>query len=209
MEATTWYTGEEAVTNGFCDELMFGEVNANVENGEKIIVNSVSMDMTKLVNIPTQLLNTSCFSNTPQNKTNLGNTQNKEAEPMPELNSGNTKITTEDELKAAYPELIKNITDGATATERKRIQDIEGVTIAGFETIVQDAKFTNPVAAAALSMSIIAKMKEQGATYIDNRDADVKASGMEHVGNENQETVAKTKENPYDAAIDKFYPLTT
>lgn len=199
MEESTWYTGEEAVENGFCDELMFEEVETQVENAFKIIVNSVSVDISKLKNIPVSLLNSRTahngggFSNTPQNK-NI-----KEGEDM--------EIKTVDELKKAYPELTNQITQEAQAAERKRIQDIESVMIDGFETIVNEAKFDKPIAAADVAMKIIAEQKKQGANYIAGRENDVGASGMKGVGAEGHEGgEGKTGKNPFDEAIDKVLP---
>ena len=56
-------------------------------------------------------------------------------------------IKTVADLKAAFPDLTKQIEEAATDAERKRIQDIEDVAIAGYETIVADAKFKTPIAA--------------------------------------------------------------
>lgn len=199
MEAATWYDGETAVESGFCDELMFEEVQTEVENAAKIIVNSVSMDISAFRNIPTSLLNSrptggGCFSNT-----STPNNQKEELQTM--------EIKTVDELKAAYPAFAKQIADDATAAERKRIQDIEGVAMNGFEEIVQDAKFTTPVAASDVTMQIVAKMKAQGQQYVTDRTADVGESGISGVGNQNSGAAGGGEQvNPYDAAIDKVLP---
>lgn len=202
MEAATWYDGETAVENGFCDELMFEEVQTEVENAAKIIVNSVSMDISGFRNIPASLLNSrpttgggGCFSNiqTPNN-------QKEESQTM--------EIKTVDELKAAYPAFAKQIADDAAAAERKRIKDIEEAALPGFEDIVQNAKFESPVAAADVSMQIIAKMKAQGQQYLNDRGTDVENSGISGVGNEDRGAAGGEQVNPYDAAIDKLFPKT-
>lgn len=202
MEAATWYDGETAVANGFCDELMFEEVQTEVENAAKIIVNSVSMDISGFRNIPASLLNSrpttgggGCFSNiqTPNN-------QKEELQAM--------EIKTVDELKAAYPAFAKQIADDAAAAERKRIKDIEETALPGFDDIVQDAKFENPVAAADVSMRIVAKMKAQGQQYLNDRGTDVENSGISGVGNEDRGGAGGEQVNPYDAAIDKLFPKT-
>ena len=65
------------------------------------------------------------------------------------------EIKTVDELKAAYPDFTKAIADVAAAAaqdaERKRIQDIEGVAIAGYEDIIKAAKFDKPTSTARKS----------------------------------------------------------
>ena len=79
---------------------------------------------------------------------------------------GIEKITTVDGLKAAFPDLTRQIEDAATTAERKRIQDIEDVALAGYESIVNDAKFNNPIAAGDVAKAIVAAQKKQGGTYI-------------------------------------------
>ncbi len=75
---------------------------------------------------------------------------------------GIEKITTVDGLKAAFPDLTRQIEDAATTAERKRIQDIEDVALAGYESIVNDAKFNNPIAAGDVAKAIVAAQKKQG-----------------------------------------------
>ena len=55
MSEEKWWTGDEAVTNGFCDELMFEEIQTETTNAHKIIVNSVEMDLSTLKNVPQAL----------------------------------------------------------------------------------------------------------------------------------------------------------
>ena len=202
MAAETWYTGEEAVDNGFCDELMFEEVQTEVENATKIIVNSVSMDLSRFPHFPDRLMNSrpsgggGGFSNT------------KQAEPNNQKEENTVEIKTVDELKAAFPDLVKQIEDSAAEGERKRIQDIESVAMDGFDDLVRAAKFEKPLAAADVAMQIVAKQKEQGKNFLASCEADVTASGMNGVGSENTEGAGDGKENPYDAAIDRLYPAT-
>ena len=47
MAAETWYTGEEAVNAGFCDEILFGENDSN----------AVITDFSRYRNMPKSLLN--------------------------------------------------------------------------------------------------------------------------------------------------------
>ena len=46
-------------------------------------------------------------------------------------------IKTVDDLKAAFPDLTKQIEEAATAAERQRIRDIEEVALPGFENVVR------------------------------------------------------------------------
>lgn len=126
MSNETWWTGDIAVENGFCDELMFEDSTTVVENSSKIVVNSVPIDVSMFKSIPTQLLNS------PHNQ-NPGSLVNSATEPInkpkekeePEMAAPENKITTVDALKAAYPDLVATIQNEAAATERARIKGIE------------------------------------------------------------------------------------
>ena len=106
---------------------------------------------------------------------------------------GIEKITTVDGLKAAFPDLTRQIEDAATTAERKRIQDIEDVALAGYESIVNDAKFNNPIAAGDVAKAIVAAQKS-GA-------GDVGAGAHEGAGDDGGD-------NDIDNAIDKLFPVT-
>lgn len=120
------------------------------------------------------------------------------------------EIKTVDELKAAYPELTAQIENAAIAAERKRIKDIESVSLAGYEKITNAAKFENPISSGELAMQIIAEQKKQHADYTANVEADVVDSGVNGVAPENHEAANNagddSKENPYMKAINKILP---
>lgn len=200
MAAETWYTGTEAVENGFCDELMFEDVQTQVENGAKVLVNSVSMDISRFQHFPQRLVDR--LQRQEGGLFHSGQSQKKEEKVM-ELD-----MKTVGDLKAAFPDLIKQIEDSAAESERKRIQDIEGVAMEGFDDLVRAAKFEKPVAAADVAMQIIAKQKEQARKFLNDREADVQGSKMKEVGRESTEGVGTGRENPFDKAVDQLYPKT-
>ena len=116
------------------------------------------------------------------------------------------EIKNVEELKAAYPEFTAHIAEQATATERKRIQDIEGVSLPGFEGVIDKAKFEAPATAAEVAMNIIAEQKKQGTAYLAAATEDAKNSGVNEVVASGHEGGTKTETNPYDAAIDNVFP---
>ena len=206
MSNETWWTGETAVENGFCDELMFEEASTVVENSSKIVVNSIPLDVSCYKTLPKQLLNS------PHNPGNLINnsatvTQNQRPAQKEETSmaaENNTTITTVEALKTAYPDLVATIRNEAIAEERARIKAIEDGALDGFEDIVSDAKFENPISAEAMALKIIAEQKKQGGAYLANRNADAESSGANGVQGAAGETGAD-KVNPFDAAIDKLF----
>ena len=205
MSNETWWTGDTAVENGFCDELMFEEANTVVENSSKIVVNSVPLDVSNYKTLPKQLLNS------PHNPGNLINsataTQKPKTAPKEEKQmaaESNTPITTVDALKTAYPDLVATIQNDAIAGERARIKAIEDGALDGFEAIVSDAKFENPISAEAMALKIIAEQKKAGGAYLENRNADANNSGANGVQGAAGEK-GSDKADPYNAAIDKLF----
>lgn len=199
MSVETWWTGEDAVSNGFCDEIMFDDVSTAVENSSHVVVNSVSLDVSSYKTLPRSLFNSpknpGCFTNTSAAKT-----QKKEEQNM----ATNESITTVEALTAEYPDLVAKIVSNAKEEERARIKDIKETAINGFEDIVEDAMFEHPVSAAEVALKIVNEQKKQGGTYLANRDADVTDSNTGNVGAAAKQTGQET-ENPYDAAIDKLF----
>ena len=199
MSVETWWTGEDAVSNGFCDEIMFDDVSTAVENSSHVVVNSVSLDVSSYKTRPRSLFNSpknpGCFTNTSAAKT-----QKKEEQNM----ATNESITTVEALTAEYPDLVAKIVSNAKEEERARIKDIKETAINGFEDIVEDAMFEHPVSAAEVALKIVNEQKKQGGTYLANRDADVTDSNAGNVGAAAKQTGQET-ENPYDAAIDKLF----
>jgi ATP-dependent protease ClpP protease subunit len=207
MAAETWYDGKQAVEAGFCDKLMFEDAETTVENGAKIVVNSVSLDLNRYPNMTISLLNR-LTARTPGGFSNTitQNTPKRSEESM----DGIKDIKTVDGLKAAFPDLTKQIEDAAVDAERKRIQDIEDVALAGFETIVNDAKFKNPISAGDVAKAIVAEQKKQGGKYIQDRDDDAVKSGADKVGAGGQREGMGGDDgaDDVDAAIDKLFPET-
>lgn len=200
MDNETWYDGKEAVNSGFCDNIMFEDIDTEIENKEKIIVNSVVINVSDYKNMPKKLLNSGpkevknvCFSNKiPEN-------QKEEQKQM--------EIKTVEDLKTAYPDLAKQVADEAANAERKRIQDIESGAIDGFENLVEDAKFSNPISASEVALKILNQMKKQGEQYLNNCKNDIEDSGINEVHNVNTETGAKGEKNPYMKVINKVLPI--
>ncbi|MCL1903996.1 MAG: Clp protease ClpP [Oscillospiraceae bacterium] len=188
MTAETWYTGQEAVNAGFCDEVLFGKE-----------IKMIAADMSILArykNAPKALLNK--FTPPVEDKPPPVSGTNQIQKGDESMEGQVDAIKTVEELKAAYPDLTKQIEDSAakvsTEAERKRIQDIEGVAIAGFEEVVQKAKFgEEPVAAADVAMAIIAAQKQQAAAYLANVEKDIASSGMSGVAPEGHEGGGSSK----------------
>lgn len=201
MDKETWLDGGQAVENGFCTGLMFEDVQTEVENESRIVVNSVPFDLTEFANIPKSLLNR-FISPAQSDFTNKADTQKPKQGGVVEMD-----IKTVDQLEKAYPELTAEIKNAAAAAERERIKDIESVAVNGFEDIVTAAKFDNPISSGEVAIQIIAKQKEQGKKAIADIDSDVQSSGVNDVVPSTSNSDNNDAENPYMAAIDKMLPV--
>ena len=152
MDATSWWTGEEAKTNGFVDELVDDGEKTVVENrGGLLFVNSVNMNL-PFDKAPKFVQNSvaaapaaSGFVNTQTPAEQPGNKSHKE-----DTNMAN-EIKTVDELRGAYPALVDQIEQAAalraTNAERQRIRDIEEMALPGSEQITNEAKYDKPMSA--------------------------------------------------------------
>ena len=197
MSEEKWWTGDEAVTNGFCDELMFEEASTVVENSSKIVVNSTPIDISAFKTVPKMLLNSPHNPGGLINISAAAKNKPKEEKEMAAVEN----IGTVDALKAAYPDLVATIQNEAAAAERNRIKAIEDMAGGNYADIVSDAKFDNPCTAEQVAMKIIAEQNKQGGQYIQNRNADADNSGVNGVAGAASENGADGK-NQFDAAID-------
>jgi len=199
MSEEKWWTGDKAVENGFCDELMFEESKTVVENANRIIVNSVPIDITGFQTLPKTLLNSPHNPGGSTNgETNKDKPQKKEEKGM---EPNNSTINTTDALTATYPDLVTAIENAAATAERDRIKGIKDMALDGFEDIVEDAMFKNPISAEAVAVKIINEQKKLGGTYLADREMDVKAGAVNGVGTSASER-GTGKESPYDKIID-------
>ena len=117
-------------------------------------------------------------------------------------------INTVESLRTTYPDLVNQIEQEACTKERQRIQDIEDVALPGYQELINDAKFHNPIAAADVAMQIIATQKKQGGQFLVGRDVDVQNSGMNSVGDEAKDGIKDAEPDEIMAAIDKVLPET-
>lgn len=200
MAAETWYDGAKAVEAGFCDKLMFADVDAQTENAasRKMMVNAVSMDLSSYHHIPAELL---------EHRQII---QNRKESVSMEEQQKNQEIQTLEEWQARYPEWVREIENRAAQKERDRIQEIDDVALPGFEDLVKRAKYQDHIDAGVLARKILAQQKKAGAVWLNQREQDVEDSGvkevppsnMEHPGEWKGETAEETE---IKNAIDKIF----
>lgn len=210
MSNETWWTGEDAIKNGFCDELMLEDADIEARGDSVLVVNGLEFDISKFKNFGD--IRDKIVFNNPKNPGCFTDsaiiTKNKEIQSMGE---NNETINTVDALKNAYPDLVAQIenaaAEAATKAERERIKAVHDLSLDGYEDIAQDAMFDNPLAAEQVAIKIIAKQKEQGNQYLADRKADAATDHVNEVGAGTQtQTGTKDGANEYEAAIDALFP---
>ena len=192
MDREEWMTGQEAVENGFVDELTGSEepVKLSVSaDGKVIMSNGIMMPLGGLRNIPRDVPIMEDATDPLRGAAAINRSK-----------TGGSRIMDKEELKQKYPELVQQIEneardkaqDGgkedkirneAVEKERKRLQEIGEIEsqIADKE-LVNEAKFgERPMTAQELAFEAMKLQKNAGKAFLDNLDADAAGSGVDEV----------------------------
>lgn len=187
----TWFVGQEAVDNGFADEVLDGESSLSLVasagsqymcGGNHAVkadffIPQRIKDKLKQVIEQNEVHTDDSVNNADESVENsvVNKIENQKGEnPMDE-------IKTVAELEKAYPELcaeIKNSamngkTDEVVAAERKRIKDIESISFRiADKSLVEKAKYDGGMTAADLLMQDALAEKERKAKIVDGLDKD-------------------------------------
>ena len=196
MSKDTYMTGQEAVDAGWADEVISDEgaepVNMKLTpDKSRVMVNGHSVAAClfgKLPdNIPTMTVEEYAALSTPASGDEPHNNSGKPAPQAPNNThhdgGKNMEIKTIEELRNAFPDLVKQIeaaarAEGVTA-ERNRIQEIESIqAVVGDAQMVQDAKFgEKPMNAKDMLFAAAQKMSAVGNQMLGMLNGDAAASG--------------------------------
>lgn len=169
MDAETWMTAQQALENGFIDAIMFeNEQGAAASTDSPHLVNGV-LPQEVIDKVRNELLkdrSIATFNNVPAPQTVPTKTQNKGAEKVMNLET----------LQNEHPELFKEVknlgfTEGVKA-ENERMQAIDDMALPGNESMVQAAKYKEPVTAEQLAVKMIKAQKEAGQNHLKNAQMD-------------------------------------
>lgn len=183
MVKTTWMSAQEAVENGFADEVVdSGTVTMSLNQSKSLLtVNGITMNARGLFELP---------DNIPVEKAAAGT----KPDGINAQNKGGEKMTVE-ELKKDYPDLVdqirteavqtaqKNAVKEAVDAEVKRLKEIDE--IAGKiqdQKLVQDAKYgENRMSAGDLALAALKAQADAGSAYLQAMNKDVESSGANEV----------------------------
>lgn len=184
MDATTWFTAQDAVDNGFADE---------VEGSTPVTSNMTG----KVLNIAGMAFNLESFGNMPVNLVH--------AVELPITKNEGEEVLNKEELKTKHPELYNEIMAMGANQERGRIKALDEVQIGGFEDLVNKAKYENGATAEQVAMQIVIAQKSQGSNYLENRQKDVTDSKVNEVPSASApEVEAKAEEKEVEGVLGRL-----
>lgn len=188
MDATTWYTAQDALKDGFADEV------------EGITPVNSSM-VGNVLNIAGMAFNLGSFDSMPINIAIV-------PEAVPEIPTNKTKeenILNLTELKAKYPDLYNEIIAMGVTQERNRHKALDEVQIGGFENIVNAARYESGATAEQVAVQIIAAQKKQGSDHLQNLQTDAETSNVNKVpGAATPETEAAAEEKEVEGVLSRL-----
>jgi ATP-dependent protease ClpP protease subunit len=179
-----WMTGQEAVTEGFADEVIEGEVKTEVtEDNKTVISNGICFPAEAFYSLPRNLA-----VHRDHAENGIMPDQNKQKQ------EGGEVLMTKSELMEKYPSLwneisseakeeMKAAVDEAVKAERTRIQNIDEIAgQVGDEAMVREAKFgETTMDASKLALAALKKQSQLGSDFLRNMKEDAKSSKAEEV----------------------------
>ena len=166
MDKETWLTAKEAVKAGFCDKLLEG-----VQAAACVTEEQMAAMQTLYQHAPEMAVEqpepTPTVSNTDEVSTAAPVTENNK-NPKEEPNM-DLKSATMEQLRQENPDLLNE----AIMAERQRVQDIDDLTLPGYEQMAAEAK-RNGTSAMEFQKSIVKAQREKGGAYMAARQQETK-----------------------------------
>lgn len=176
MDAETWFTAEEAVSYGFADELLKAEGREDAPIAA-CVTRKVMTAMKELYQtVPEQIAVRDEpepeGAETPEQKPVTDGTPvagapseifYEEDHPPMEI----AELTAE-QLEAQNPALFAQVQQNAVQAERDRLNDIDALTVPGYEQMAAQAK-ADGTSAMDFQKQIVAAMKQRGSSFLNQR----------------------------------------
>ena len=190
VDKETWMTGQEAVDNGFADEVIDNGLQVSMSltaDRTAMMVNGVMLPTRGMSNIPQRIPVMPAQNIVSHEAPAPGEDKNKKENGGTEMEN----IKTVDELRAAFPDLVAQVETAAQAVgntagveaERARIQGIEAIENAiADKALINSAKYgEKPLTAEQLAFQAMQAQAAVGMKVLDNIAKDGAASGVEGV----------------------------
>ena len=186
MDATSWWSANEAKEHGFVDEVTTGnQTKAQVENRNgALFINSVAVPGA-FDDAPEFVRNRAVVAPA----TTEGFVNNTDPAGKPDKNDGGNdmEFKNADELRNGCPDLVKEIVDEAHAEaqkqERDRLAAIDEIADAVPSDLVAEAKYGDKACSAEqLAYRAALDAKKKGHKLLDDTEDDADTSGANSVG---------------------------
>lgn len=166
MDAETWFTAEEAVEYGFADEVLSAEASpiaACVSSRTMATMKGLYNTVPEQIAIEKEVSNGIPEEAGEPTEINIS----KEEDLYMELSE-----LTVDQLREGNPALLEEIRNSAVAAERDRLDEIDALTIPGYEEIAAQAK-ANGTSAIDFQKQVVSAMKQKGTEFMQSRKEEV------------------------------------
>jgi len=169
MDAEKWFTAEDAVKYGFADEV--------AQDGESQAVACVtSREMAVMRELYKAVPEIAIRDTTSPEGENQDTSHDTALDVVPTENTHHEededtmdyKGLTVDQLRAENPDLVKSIQQEAMAAERQRCEDIDALTMPGYEEMAAKAK-ADGTSAMDFQRQVVQARKQKGADYLKER----------------------------------------
>lgn len=172
MDKETWMTAKEAVKAGFCTKVLDGIQAAACVTEEQMSAmqtlyqHTPEMAVQQPVTPPTPTVSSTDEVSTAAPVTE--NNNNPKEEPNMDL-----KSVTMEQLRAENPGIVDEI----VMTERQRVQDIDDLTLPGYEQMAAEAK-TNGTSAIDFQKAIVKAQREKGGAFMAARQQETQPAAQ-------------------------------
>lgn len=230
MKKETWMTPEEAVTQGFADEVIGNSepVVDKIEGSSVYLVNGIPHNLRNF-NLPDHMIHAVL----PHETLNAGMMRDGNMRPVskPKVVNGLEPSAIENlkegeeamdlkELMQKYPELVEQIrneavetaqtendktVENALAAERNRIKDIDSIAqMVGDPAMVEKAKYEEPITASELAFKAMQAQQAAGRSYLTDREAELAGNEVSTPVNSGIEDTVAEDEAELNAIINKI-----
>lgn len=182
MDEETWMSASIAVENGFADGILYEKEDDSAQSvmnfayNRLAIQNSVDIAAKKLIEVANKIKDRQ-----------KPNAEHKEEDER------FMKINNIEELRAAFPDLVKQIENEAREAgikdERERIKEIEEISNTISDELVFKAKFEEPISAHELAFQALKADAAKGEEYLINRKREIANSGGQDVDAASESTM--------------------
>ena len=167
MDRETWFSAEEAVQYGFCDELLraekktAGQAAACVTSAQMAAMRAIYKGVPKEIMVEEAApMNADYEPHAAGDRINT--TPNKEEKGM------ETKDLTTQQLQTENPELYNQMMQAGAAQERQRIAEIDSLTLPGYEAMAEEAK-QNGTSSMDFHRQIVEAQKKKAQAFLSAR----------------------------------------